>query len=226
MSDLTPFQETVASVTQQFAAVSEAPVPFFLVVALVGFGIWKFLNHHYSGRISTKDDLLTLRQAQIDDYKAKLDGATPDAAKARMDALEARIAEIVPQITALGPRRLTAEQQKAMLPILDSGRGAHITICSDAASADAAQFSRSLVAVFNSAGWIVRTPMVLGLGYSPPSGIGLRVKNPQSLSGAEKFVFDSLKAAGLEFDLLQAGAALPIETQEVVELVITNKLTD
>ena len=113
-----------------------------------------------------------------------------------------------------------------MAQALDVCRGAHIHIISDAASTDAAQMSKGLVAAFNSAAWNVRTPTVVGLSDPPTSGIGLKVTNPLQLCREEHCVANALKFAGLEFDLQVGGASLPIPGEKAVQLILTTSLRD
>ena len=223
MVEPSAFNDAVTSVTEQFLTVLSAPVPFLLVVGTVAFAIWKFLTHYYEGRISAKDDLLALRQAQIDDYKNKLDGATPDAAKARIDALEERIEQ-------LGPRRLSADQRQVMAAILDPFKGSAVQIVTDGASADAAQLSHGLSATFRSAGWITSGGMVIGLGNPPLSGIALIVPDPLALSPEQRAIEGALRAANLEFDLQRGGQPPPSpndnEPEPIAEILLTNRLQD
>lgn len=224
MFDSSSFDDSAASVTDQLMTVINAPVPFLLVISVVAAAMWKYLGHHYHGRIAAKDDLLALKQAQVDDYKDKLGGASPDAAKARMDALEARIDEIVPKLEAIRPRQVTSEQRQAMVLKLDKCQGTQVFITSDAASSEAAQLSRGLVEAFNSAKWAVRTPMVMGLGNPPSTGIALMAADIHNLSEEEACVADALNAARLEFDLQLGGPHPVLPGTKVVELILSTRL--
>jgi plasmid stabilization system protein ParE len=64
--------------------IAQAPVTFFAALAVLSAIIWKLL----AWRHAAKDDLITL-------YKARLDGATPDQARARIDKLETTIRRTV-----------------------------------------------------------------------------------------------------------------------------------
>ena len=63
--------------------ISEAPFVFGAAVLLLGAIIWAALRWRYSSIIDHRDRTIAL-------YKARLDGATPDQAKAKMDSLEGR----------------------------------------------------------------------------------------------------------------------------------------
>jgi hypothetical protein len=227
MEEHTEFDSLVGSVSRQFETVLSAPVPFLILISLVGLFIWRYLHHHFNGRMSDKDSLLQLRDAQIQDYKEKLSGATPDEAKARIEALEVRLNQTASRIEALGPRRISPDQIDLMVQVLEQRRGSSVSIVSDGISGEAAQISKGLVAAFRSAAWKVTTPMVLGLGNPPVSGIALRVVNPDRLTEQEECVAKAFTAALLDYDVQAAGARLPIECiGDPVEVVLTTKLQD
>jgi hypothetical protein len=188
-------------ISGEWSVVSQAPIIFVASVILVGLIIWKLSQREFSTRLTNAESTLSLRNAQLLDYKEKLSGATPDQAKARMDALEERLNELGPRIAALGPRKLSAEQKHQMLPILEFHRGSLVSICSDAASADAASYSKGLAKAFNAAAWNVQPSMAMGIGDPPPSGMGLLVNDPSNLTVQQQSIASALEAAGLEFDI-------------------------
>lgn len=220
------FAAIAKSISEQVVTVWHAPVPFLAAFIASWLVMRAFIRGQFETRLSNIQSTLDLRNAQLQDYKDKLSGATPEEAKARMNALEARIDEIVPRLEALGPRRVTVEQRQAMAPILDQCRGAHVSIASDAASVDAAQMVKGLLAAFNSAGWVVSTPTVLGLGNPPPSGIALRAENLAQLRPEERCVADALRTAGLEYDLQVGGRGRALNDHVAVELILTTQLHD
>jgi hypothetical protein len=213
-------------ITGEWAVIAHAPVTFLASILVAAFLIWKIIQWQYGVQLTNTKSTLTLRDAQLQDYKDKLSGATPDEAKARMDALETRLDEIVPRIAALGPRRISSAQRQAMVPFLDRFRGSTVDICSDAASADAAQMSKDLSAAFNAAAWQVRTSMVMGLGMPPVSGIGIMTTNPNDLTDQQKAIIDAFQAAGLNFDM-QLGPPPHQELgQQFAGILLTNRLHD
>ena len=64
--------------------IAEAPVVFGAAVLLLGVIIWAALRWRYSDIIEHRNHIIAL-------YKARLDGATPDQAKAKMDSLEGQV---------------------------------------------------------------------------------------------------------------------------------------
>lgn len=71
-------------IAKQVHLIKGAPVVFFAAMAVVGIIIWRVLDRLYR----SKDDLIAL-------YRARLDGATPDEARERIQALEGVIKRTV-----------------------------------------------------------------------------------------------------------------------------------
>lgn len=228
------FNIVAQSIWKQIVAVWDAPVPFLAVVVLIWFVMRWAIGSQYAIRLSNAESTEKLLERQLQEYKDKTGSDTPDAVRTRIDALEQRISEMVPKLAAMGPRKISAEQRQVMVPLLDPFKGQSIDITSDAASADAAQMSKGLVAAFNSAGWITQTPMVMGLGHPPPTGIELKVENPNHLTPAQNAIVNALRAANVSFDL-QAGPlhaprsrllGQPERPPPVAEITLTTRLED
>lgn len=64
--------------------ISQAPVTFAVAMTVIAVVMWKAL----SWRFAAKDDLIAL-------YKARLDGASPDQARERIQSLEATLKKVV-----------------------------------------------------------------------------------------------------------------------------------
>lgn len=224
------FDQAAQTIGRQFMTAWNAPVPFLAAMAAGWFVLRWYLKGQYETRISNAESTIALRNAQLQDYKDKLSGATPDEAKARMDALESRLDHMGPQIAALAPRRVGPEQRQMIVTALDAFRGCAIVIAADGASPDASQLSKGLTAAFNSAAWHVQSAMVMGIANPPPSGVGFLVENPSHLTPQQNSVVEALRAAGLDFDL-QASA--PQQHHELLgkpspigEILLTTRLHD
>src|ERR1700726_4068447 len=95
---------------------------FFVIVGLIVGVVWWIMDWRYGGIITNKDSEIVLAKSQRDDYRDKMGGATPDQAKARVDALEhtvrmtigarwepltkAEIAVLVPKLKAIQKSRI------------------------------------------------------------------------------------------------------------------------
>jgi hypothetical protein len=152
-------------------------------------------------RIENLQTLTDLREAQLQDYKDKLNGASPDQARTRMEALESRLFEVLSQVASLAPRTLTDRQRRAALAALDRFRGSRIKILSDAAAPDVKPLADALTATFNGAAWHVETGIALEAADSPPTGIALLVPDPARLTPPQQSIAEALRDAGLAFDL-------------------------
>jgi len=64
------------------------PKTFALVTAVIIAIVWLIVNYSYSTILSNKNSQIELQDRQLGDYKQKLDGATPEQAKAKIEALE------------------------------------------------------------------------------------------------------------------------------------------
>jgi len=206
-------------------AILQAPATFAIAVVLIAGVMWGIFSWGYSSRIEDFQSRLALRDDQISDYKTKLNGATPDEAKRRLDALEL-------QVKALSPRRLTEEQKGEIIQSLRGVSGV-IEIAQDMGAPDAKAYTGDLALAFQAAGWSVGLTAVLGQGNPPPTGVGLRVANPVAMQPIELAAKNALSAAGIAFDvqqqnrpprpILPSGVSV-MPPQPDVGLLITTKL--
>jgi hypothetical protein len=82
-------------VLDQGAIIRNAPIPFITVVVAIGAIEWFFLDTIYGTRIANRDAEIALLTRQRDDYRDKLGGATPDQAKAKIEALERTVNSVI-----------------------------------------------------------------------------------------------------------------------------------
>ena len=175
------------------AVIGAAPMTFTLAAIVIGWLIYLFLRSQFATRLDNAASTIALREAQLDDYKQKLSGATPDEAKARIDALET-------QVNRLAPRRLGAEGVAALSRAV-TGAGGKIEIARDGSCSDGPILTRDLVQAFQAAGWKVQQPTVLGIGTPPQTGLALKVSDPMALTRAEAAVVSGLRSANIAFDI-------------------------
>jgi hypothetical protein len=176
------------------------PKTFALMTAVIIAIIWLIVNYSYSTVLANKNSQIELQDRQLADYKQKLDGATPDQAKARIDALEARLEA---RLAAVEPRRLTAVQRATMIARLSpkAGTTPTISIMGEAAG-DSPQFAADFASVFQSVGgWKVSEGATMGIGNRPATGIALSAANMNSPEAY--IVTNALRSANIEFDIRQ-----------------------
>jgi hypothetical protein len=76
---------------EQWAVVTAAPIPFAIAVVVAAGLIWLAVGWSYSAVLSGKSAQIELQDRQLADYRDKLKGATPEEAKAKIDALEDKV---------------------------------------------------------------------------------------------------------------------------------------
>ena len=192
MGKQTTFDSTVASVGQQFSTVLGAPIPFLLVVGIVGFAIWVVVKHLKANQIENLESRLKLRDDEIADYKRKLEGATPDEAADRIDRLERELA-------AIKPRGVSPEQVDIIAAAL-KGIGGSVSLRQDMAYADGRNITSGLQRAFEQAGWNVYPSMVLGIGVDVPSGIGIGINDAAQIDPPHRAICLAFDAAGIKYD--------------------------
>ena len=178
---------------QQIDAISAAPAIYLAAIFAVGAGVWWVASQYYSGQISTMKEQIILIEGQRDDYKNKLSGASPDEAKTRLDKLEALLA-------AISPRKLSADQTTAFHAALTTSGS--VVVLHDVACVDCNSYANSIGSAFQSAGWQVVTPSLVGPNVTLRSGIGISVANPSSPSPQEADILRAFKTANIPFDIV------------------------
>jgi len=81
------FEQLVQSVLDQARLVAQAPIAFAAGVVILGAIVWSMLRWRYAKMIEHRNGIIAL-------YKARLNGASPDQAKARMDSLEGQVVSL------------------------------------------------------------------------------------------------------------------------------------
>jgi hypothetical protein len=175
----------------------------FVIVVLIIGTVWWIMNWRYGdliagkeSQIASKEGQIQLQDRQIADYKSKLDGASPDQAKAKIEALEARLARVE-------PRRLSVKQRENLTTMLRPPQGSSyaVDISRDMACADCPGLVADFNAAFNAAGsWAISNPMVGGVSNLPPLGIGVRCADTSNPTAEAKLVMDALRGAGIPFN--------------------------
>jgi hypothetical protein len=194
---------------------TNAPVPFFMSLAVIAMVIWLALAWGYGRELS-------LLKQQVADYKDKLSGATPDQAKARIDELERKLTVLERQVIG---RRLTPEQRQIIENRIraPSGDSFSISIVHEGGCVDCPNYGADFERVLRAAGWIVRNGMIMGPGYRSRPGLAMGVADIQKLAPEQIILKDAFQAAGVDFELFKAprGPMGP-----ATELIITARAPD
>jgi hypothetical protein len=176
--------------SKEWNVIAQAPVTFIVGGLLIAAAVYGIARIQVGSEISALKERISLRDDRIADYEAKLQGATPDEAAARMAALEARV-------ISLEPRGLTADQIETIVSELRTEPSA-VEILRNAASAQSDRLHRQLVDAFRSAGWEVVANVTLDDADNPPSG--LAVISTIKDTGRRETIGRAFSAANLEHD--------------------------
>jgi hypothetical protein len=134
------FEQFVQYALGEFRLIAEAPLVFAAAVLFVGVIIWAVLRWRYSSIIEHRNNIIAL-------YKARLNGATPDQAKAKMDSLEGQVVSLKNR----GWPKLTPAAVTDFESMLAS-QGSHVVLVLPQ-DRDSIFLARDLVDAFKRAGW-------------------------------------------------------------------------
>jgi hypothetical protein len=204
----------IKHITDEWSVVGAAPLTFIVLAILMLGATFLVLSWFYSGRLENLEGRIKMRDDQITEYKEKLSGASPDEAKARIEALETKIAVLMPrQLSATARTQLAAVASRAP---------ATLRILHDGAIHDANRYAADLGDAFGKGSWNVSYGMVIGIGQPIPSGVGLTVNDVANLTASQVALADALRASDVPFDFLMRGR--PMAGVDA-ELTITAKVT-
>ena len=165
---------------REWHVIKQAPMSFGVAVAVAVLVIWGVFSWNYSGRLETKEATIEYQRTLIDDYRQKLQGASPDQAAGKIENLEREVAALKKEATATagrlkssqGPWRLTPEERDKLKAAL-TGEGVFpFAILPIPSNPQAVSFAEDLLGLFNKAGW----PAALHYqNYVPTNVVGLHV---------------------------------------------------
>jgi hypothetical protein len=163
------FEQFVQYILGQVRFIAEAPLVFGVAVAFLSAIIWAALRWRYSGMIEHRNQIIAL-------YQDRLNGATPDEAKAKMDSLDGQLVSLKnrewPKLTpgaVTDFERLLASQGPHFISVLAQDR-------------DSVFLARDLVDAFNRIGWKAKRDMTMndlpdGLSVWPEDDVARAIGN-------------------------------------------------
>lgn len=193
----------VGFLQENWPALTAAPGTFLFAVLIGSVAAFLFLRLIFNGQISTLRERLAQRDDLIAEYREKLQGATPEEARARIDRLEAQVNPLVHKMKEMEPRRLTAIQKTAIIAKLSKMRGAFLMLQREMQAHDTLELVEDFLATFHEAGWEGRINNRMSMDITAGTGLALCVNDPKALTPAEKCVAEALQSAGLPFDVRQ-----------------------
>lgn len=216
----------VEKIGQEWTTISQAPFIFLAILILaVGLAWWVFRYLH-AAELTNKNSQLQLANDRLADYQRKLDVDSPEEARQQMRKLENKVSELADQLKRLGPRRLSEEQKRQIISAISISAGSCVAITKDGASPDAATLSSDLVDAFRRGGWEVSTPVVLGLGNPPPSGVAIELPEPKNRNVAQQAIVNAFEAANIAYDI-QPFRERPAQeaNKPIAEITLTTSAT-
>ena len=163
------FEQFVQYILSELHLIVEAPLVFGAAVLLLGAIIWAALRWRYSGMIEHRNRIIAL-------YTARLNGATPDQAKAKIDSLEGQVVSLKnrewPKLTPAAVtdfESVLASQGSHVVSVLPQDR-------------DSVFFARDLVDAFKRIGWKSKRDMSMndvpdGLSVWPEDDVARAICN-------------------------------------------------
>ena len=163
------FEQFVQYVPGEVRLIAEAPLVFGAAVLFLGAMIWVALSWRYSGIIEHRNRIIAL-------YKARLNGATPDQAKAKIDSLEGQVASLKnrewPKLTSAAVtdfESILASQGSHVVSVLPQDK-------------DSVFLARDLVDAFKRIGWKAKRDMSMndvpdGLSVWPQDDVARAICN-------------------------------------------------
>ncbi|MFK4486903.1 hypothetical protein [Bradyrhizobium sp. USDA 336] len=191
----------------QLNAVRAAPAPHVVAFLAMALLVYFAVDWRYSGIVANRDATIASRDAELalargqrDAYKDKLNGASPDEAKNRIEDLQRQVTALAKHID---PRSIKADQERilaAALKITD-GTKPPIGIAADVACTDCSIYGNDIARIFNDAGWGVTVGIIMGNPTPSIVGLNVGVADPGTLSPIEAKVINALKSAGVPFTM-------------------------
>lgn len=192
---------------------------FLVVVALAVAVIWGITQWSYGALLASKDARIAILEHRLAEYREHLNGATPDEARQRIEALENEGKALR---LRLQPRRLTTSQRQAIADrsVLPAGAQPNpVTVLAEENCSDCAAFAADLAAALREAGsWIVTSSVVKDPPERPRTGLAIRVPEPRRPPPEAVILQQALRSAGLAF------LVLPGSTGPNVELLVTERV--
>jgi len=204
---------------QEAAAIVSAPILAGAILAVALAVMWLALHWSYRAALENKDNHIAFLERRLSEYRDRLNGATPDEARKRIDTLDAEVKTLR---LRLQPRQLTQAQRQA---IIDRSRlpagtqPADLRIAHEASCSDCRAFAEELAGAFGERdNWRVTTAAIEAPAERPRTGLGVRVEQPLRPPPEAVRLQESLRSARLPFDVI-AG-----DIGTAIELIVTERV--
>ena len=162
--------QIVKYLLDEMRVIGDAPIVFAGTILVIAVVIWWVLSWRYSGIIKNKERTIAL-------YKNRLDGASRDEAKAKIDSLEGQIWSLKDRVWSKLPPAAVADLENA-LKTKDPPQ--QIAIVPQ--DIDSIFLARDLVDAFTRIGWTAKQDTTMtgvpdGLSVWPDTELGRAVRD-------------------------------------------------
>lgn len=211
----------IETIEREWLVISSTPWTFAIVIVSIIALAWKAFGYLNNTKVETLKAQLDFANSTVAEFKKKTEVNSPDDAQEKIRSLEKEVQEIKESVQKLGPKRISAQQKQSIISALSIAAGARVSIAKDGASSEAQTLSSDLVDAFKRGGWRVDTPMVLGLGNPPPTGIEIRLSQAQARSVSEQAIINAFEAAAIRYNITYGKLGMREEDGIVAEITLT-----
>lgn len=193
------------TIQKEWPVIRGAPWSFAAAVIAIGIVIAGFSELIHHAEIAGKDATIETQKTEIDAYKDKLNGATPDEAKKQIDNSKARIADLETRVAKVEPRGLKDNERIAIKASLEfiGVSASNIVLSHELSCTDCAQFATDFGDVLKSAHWGFVPSGVMGAMMASPKGLAIVTPDAANPLPEAKALADALTAAKIPFDMVQ-----------------------
>ena len=192
-------EEGVEKIIAELAVIKGAPIISIAALIVVIIAVWAIVNFAYRAVFSSKNSQIELLNAQVADYKDKLNGASADQVKARIEALEQQVRSIRPRILTDEQKRVIAEQAR-----LPQGMSASLVVMNEMQCSDCSPYAAEFRAAFSHVpNWSVGSGMIMNATNADPSGVTVLIKDAANPTIKDVALIRALQAAQIRFGTVQ-----------------------
>ena len=182
--------DLVDTLGREWRVIAGAPLTILAVATLAAGGSWAAAHSRQRSRIKALESDLGQTRAEVSLYQERLQVASPDDAKAKIDALRSRLRNLEP------PPRLTPSQWQSAHAAAASKTG-RIAISHDSGIPAKAQLTADLREIFSRAGWKVFTGATTGADDSPSGAVLYLRAGGKDVDAVRNAVTRTLEAVGV-----------------------------
>lgn len=187
-------QQILDEITKNWVALQPVlPIVFTLMLSclVVGFAAGRFFLDQ---TVRNLDSALKLADRQVADYKAKLDGASPDEVREKLDRLETTVRR-------LAPVELDDEHVIAARKALRVHTHSIVVFATGATGTSFPKLTSQLRRIFEDEKWAVQSAILIDQSAPSPTGIALYLNGHAERVAQSLAVKEMLDASGVEYSL-------------------------